>query len=157
VDEGTFQEMVRRNELAKGAMDSAEASGRLSQARTDLRTARAILKATSPRNPKGASSLAWEATLGILLGWLSLFGYRITSDRGHHSIAVKAVRALLDSREDTALLQRLDGLRRLRDNAMYNNLPVDAEAVQVFLPDIARLGDRLQSALDHLAGAPTEV
>src|ERR1700716_381771 len=138
--------MIDQGQLGHGQMDLDEASSRLAQALTDLGTADAILR--SPRrNPKGAASLAWEATLGLLLGWLSLFGYRITSERGHHAVAVRAVRAILDSREDTTLLLRLDGLRRLRDNALYNNLPVDADEVEEFLRDIAALGDSLERAV----------
>jgi hypothetical protein len=151
VDGPALQVMVEQRQLDRCPMDSAEASSRLQQSRADLETARAVLAAGRGRNPKAACSLAWEATLESLLGWLSLFGYRITSERGHHAVAVRAVRAILDSREATALLQRLDGLRRLRDNALYNNLPVDAEEVLQFLPDIELLGDWLRRAMDHLA------
>ncbi|HXM56360.1 MAG TPA: hypothetical protein VOB72_13285 [Candidatus Dormibacteraeota bacterium] len=50
-------------------------------------------------------------------------------------------------------MQRLDGLRRLRDNALYNNLPVDAEEVLAFMPEIVTLCDWLQRAIDHVAPA----
>lgn len=118
--------------------------------RTRRRQARLPCGGPSP-NPKAAASLAWEAVLELLLGWLILFGYRITSDRGHHAIAIRAVRAIIDSREAAGLLQHLDGLRRLRDNALYNNLPVDAEEVLEYMPDIERLCEWLQRAIDHVA------
>ena len=153
MDGGALQAMLDQGQLQRCPMDSADAVSRLAQARADAATAGAVANAGSARNPKAAASLAWEATLEALLGWLILFGYRITSERGHHAIAVRAVRAIVDSRDASALLQRLDGLRRLRDNALYNNLPVDAEEVLEFLPDIAHLCDWLQRAIDHVAPA----
>src|SRR5215471_5368757 len=131
--------MLDQGQLQRCPMDSADATSRLAQARADAATAGSVATAGSARNPKAAASLAWEATLESLMGWLILFGYRITSERGHHAVAVCSVRAILDTQEATRLLQRLDGLRRLRDNALYNNLPVDSEAVAQFLPDIATL------------------
>jgi hypothetical protein len=68
--------------------------------------------------------------------------------------AMVAVRALLDRREAAALLQRLDGLRRLRDNALYNNLPVDADEVEAFVPDVAILAGWLERAADHVLPGP---
>src|SRR5690348_5498269 len=112
--------MIDQRQLDRRPAESEEARSRLRQAAADLATVRALLGTTPPTNPKGACSLAWEATLEALLGWLDLFGYRITSDRGHHSIALRAVSALLDTRDVSILLRRLDGLRRLRDNALYN-------------------------------------
>jgi hypothetical protein len=44
--------------------------------------------------------------------------------------------------------------RRLRDNALYNNLPVDAEEVEAFLPDVATLLGWLEQAVDHLIPGP---
>jgi hypothetical protein len=154
VDQAALQAMVEQRQLERCTADSDEARSRLRQARADLETARVVLGATSPNNPKGACSLAWEATLESLLGWLSLFGYRITSERGHHAIAVRAVRAILDTREAGSLLQRLDGLRRLRDNALYNNLPIDADEVREFLPGIETLGAWLDRAVDHVLPTP---
>lgn len=153
MDQGALQSMVDQGQLQRCPLDSEDARSRLAQARADAETAGTILTGASPRNPKAAASLAWESALESLFGWLVLFGYRITSERGHHAIAVRAVRAILDSREATVLLQRLDGLRRLRDNALYNNLPVDADEVLEFLPDIAGLCDLLQRAIDHVAPA----
>src|SRR5215471_15433594 len=101
--------MVDQRQLERCGPDSGEARSRLRQAGADLDTVRALLGTASPTNPKGACSLAWEAALESLLGWLCLFGYRVTSERGHHAIAVRAVRALLDTREAGALLHRLDG------------------------------------------------
>lgn len=150
MDQASLQTMVEQRQLERCAPDSGEARSRLNQAGTDLATVRALLGTAAPTNPKGACSLAWEATLESLLGWLSVFGYRITSERGHHAIAIRSVRSLLDTREASALLQRLDGLRRLRDNALYNNLPVDAEEVEGFLPDVATLIGWLEQAVAHL-------
>jgi hypothetical protein len=155
MDQVGLQTMVDQRQLERCSPDSGEARSRLTQAGADLATVRALLGGTaSPTNPKGACSLAWEATLEALLGWLSLFGYRITSERGHHAIAVRATRALLDTREASALLQRLDGLRRLRDNALYNNLPVDADEVAEFVPDVATLASWLERAVDHVRPEP---
>jgi hypothetical protein len=155
MDRAGLQAMVDQRQLERCPPDSGDARSRLRQARADLESARAVLGAN---NPKGACSLAWEAVLESLVGWLSLFGYRITSDRGHHAAAVRAVRAILDTQEAASLLLQLDGLRRLRDNALYNNLPVDADEVMRFLPDIVTLGDWLERAVDHLlpeAGQPS--
>lgn len=151
MDQAGLQTMVDQRHLERCRPDSGEARSRLRQAGEDLATVRALLGARPPTNPRGACSLAWEATLGSLLGWLSLFGYRITSD---HAIAVRAVRALLDTREAKALLQRLDGLRRLRDNALYNNLPVDADEVEAFMADVATLAVWLERAVDHVLPDP---
>jgi len=156
VDEAELQALLRQNQLERCPMDSDEASSRLEQARADVETARAILSTSARSNPKAACSLAWEATLESLLGWLSLFGYRITSERGHHAVALRAARAILDSRDAAALLRRLDGLRRLRDNALYDNLPVDPEEVLAFLPDITLLQGWLRHAVDHVASAPRQ-
>jgi hypothetical protein len=158
VDHAGLQAMVDQRQLERCPADSEDARSRLRQARVDLESARGLLGASVATNPKGACSLAWEAVLESLLGWLSLFGYRITSERGHHAIAVRAVRAALDTREAASPLQRLDGLRRLRDNALYNNLPMDADEVREFLPDIATLGTWLERAVDHVlpdAGQPS--
>lgn len=151
MDRAALQAMVAQGQLDQSPMDAEEARSRLGQAGADLDTARMILAAGGGANPKGACSLAWESALGALFGWLTLFGYRITSERGHHAVAVRAVRAILDSREAAELLQRLDGLRRLRDNALYNNLPVDPDEVSAFIPHVATLVDRLERAIDHLA------
>lgn len=153
MDRGALQVMLDQGQLQRCPMDAADARARLEQARADARTAGTILCAASSRNPKGAASLAWEATLECLFGWLILFGYRITSERGHHAIAVRAVRSILDTRESATLLQRLDGLRRLRDNALYNNLPVDPDEVMEFMPDIDQVCDLLGRAIDHVAPA----
>src|SRR5205823_3229669 len=139
--------MLDQGQLQRCPMDSAEARSRLAQARADAGTVAMILAAHPSSNPKGASSLAWEAVLE------SLFGYRVTSERGHHAVALRAVRAILDTRDAAGLLQRLDGLRRLRDNALYNNLPVDAEEVQEFVPAIGVLADWLERAIAHVAPA----
>jgi len=80
--------------------------------------------------------------------------YRITSERGHHAIALRAVRAVVATRDAAALLQRLDGLRRLRDNALYNNLPIDADEVEAFVPDVAKLVGWLGQAVDHVLPGP---
>jgi hypothetical protein len=148
MDEGALQRLLDANQIDRCPVDLEEARSRLVQARLDLGTSRAALASTERQNPKAATSLAWEAALELLLGWLSVFGYRITSERGHHATAVRAVRALLDRSEAHALLLRLDGLRRLRDNALYNNLPVEPDEVLAFLPDIDRLGDWLERAVD---------
>jgi hypothetical protein len=156
MDEPALRAMVDQRQLESCIADSEEAVSRLKQAGADLTSARAVLSVASPSNPKGACSLAWEAALESLLGWLSLFGYRITSERGHHAIAVRAVRAILDTRDAAGLLQRLDGLRRLRDNALYNNLPIDADEVEEFLPDVATLIEWLGRAVDHVRPGPDQ-
>ena len=145
MDEAELQAMVDQRQLERAVADSDEARSRLRQARADLATAQAVLS-----NPRGACSLAWEATLESLLGWLSLFGYRITSERGHHAVAVRAVSALLATKDVRSLLRRLDGLRRLRDNALYNNLPIEADEVEEYLPDVATLAGWLERAVDHV-------
>jgi hypothetical protein len=145
MDRADLEAMVDHRQLSRGVADSNEAQARLRQALADLATVRAVSS-----NPKAACSLAWEATLESLLGWLSLFGYRVTSERGHHAVAVRAVTALLDTSDARALLRRLDGLRRLRDNALYNNLPIEADEVEEYLPDVATLANWLERAVAHL-------
>jgi len=154
MDRAGLQAMVDDRQLERSTPDSDDARSRLRQARADLATVQALLSTISPSNPKGPCSLAWEAVLESLLGWLALFGYRITSERGHHAIALRAVRAVLDTRDTGALLQRLDGLRRLRDNALYNNLPIDADEVEAFVPDVAKLVGWLGQAVDHVLPGP---
>lgn len=144
--------MLDEHQLERCSPDRDDARSRLAQGRADLATARAILKSTRLNNPKGATSLAWEAALGISIGWLAFFGYRVTSERGHHAVAIRTVRALLDTHpEAAAVLLRIDGLRRLRDNALYNNLPVEAEELEPLLPDIDQLGEWLERAVGRAA------
>jgi hypothetical protein len=112
-----------------------------------LRTAEAVLDEPLFSNAKAACSLTWDAAVGVLTGWLALFGYRITSERGHLTAAIHGVGAILSEHaEGTKVVRKVDGLRRLRDNANYNNLPVDPAEVREYLPLVAQLGNWLERA-----------
>lgn len=149
MDRAALDEMVSDGRLERLAPNSVDADDRRRNAEAGLATAEAILSGRAgPVNGRAVGLLAWDAALDVLLGWLSFFGYRITSERGHHVTAVRAVRALLLSQPAAvAAIEQLDGLRRLRDSSLYNNLPIGAEDVQSFLPEIARLCEWLGHAV----------
>jgi hypothetical protein len=144
-----LEELVRTSRMEKIAPDLGDAEQRWRNATSETARAKAILEEeASQANARIACLLTWDAGLDLLHGWLALLGYRVTSERGHHSAAVQAVKALFHSRpEALELVRGLDSLRRLRDSALYNNNPVDPDDVLPYLPQLTQLADWLGAAV----------
>jgi hypothetical protein len=126
---GELKDFVERSELERveSSVDKAEAM--LKDAERSLKTARSIASA----DPKSALLLAWDGiAFQALAAALLLAGYRVTSQPGHHRVAVEAGRVLLGQ---PALLSRIGALRRLRARGMYESESVEREEAVAALDD----------------------
>lgn len=117
----------------------------LAQGRLNLKSAEGLLR-DQERNVIGAAVLAWDGAFDILAGFMNLAGYRITSQGGHHSVALAGVRAIL-GQERRPLLNRLGDLRRTRNRALYDAIPPDADEIEAVIRDVRSIARELESAL----------
>jgi hypothetical protein len=138
--------MVDRHELEGIGRDIERADAILAGAERSLTTARAIVNS----DPDNALLLAWNAiAFQALTATLLLAGYRVTSQVGHHRVAVNAGRLLLN---EDALLSRVRGLMRARSRGMYENEPAEKEEVIAGLDDCEKLIKLVRSKADRARG-----
>lgn len=144
-----LDELVQARRMEKTEPDREQAEGRWRNAAHANARAIAILEEErSQANARIACLLTWDAALDVSHGWLALFGYRVTSERGHHVAAIQALKALFAGRREMlGLMRQVDGLRRLRDSTLYNNEPVDPEDIQPYLRHVEGLADLLGKAV----------
>ena len=87
--------------MVKAQPDLEQSEGRWRNATHGNAKARAILEEEmSQANARVACLLAWDAALDLSHGWLALFGYRVTSERGHHLAAIQALKAVFAGRRE---------------------------------------------------------
>jgi len=120
---------VERSELEKVEASVDKAQAMLKDAERSLKAARSIVSV----DPKSALLLAWDGiAFQALAAALLLAGYRVTTQPGHHRVAVEAGRTLLGQE---ALLSRIGALRRLRARGMYESEAVKREEAIAALDD----------------------
>ncbi len=135
--------MVDRHELELIDRDVAKAEVLLSAADRALETARSIAE----KDPDSAMTVAWDRVAFQALGaMLAIAGYRVTSQQGHHRVAVDAGRLLLS---DEKLLSRIGTLRRTRDRGMYEAEPATKSEVDQAIRDSQELVQLVRAALDR--------
>jgi hypothetical protein len=142
-----LQAMADRHELdaIERSVDKAEAS--LAVADRSLKTARWI----AASDPDSALLLAWDGVaFQALAATLAMAGYRVTSQVGHHRVAVEAGRLLLG---DEALLSRIGRLMRTRGRGMYEAEPAEVGEVTAALDDCDKLIRHVRSALERARAA----
>ena len=138
--------MLDRRELEAVEPTVEKAEVMLKAAERSLRAARSIATA----DPKSAVLLAWDGiAFQALAAALLVAGYRVTSQPGHHRVAVDAGRILLS---ETALLSRIGGLRRLRSRGMYEAEPVKTEEAVAALEDCQALIGVVRTAVARARG-----
>lgn len=138
--------MVERHELEVIDRDLDKVETILRSANRSLTTARSIANS----DPDNALLLAWDAVaFQALAATLAMAGYRVTSQVGHHRVAVNAGRLLLN---DDALLSRIRGLMKARGRGMYENEPAEEEEVKEALDDCERLMALVRLAADRGRG-----
>ena len=127
--------------------DPATASRLLAQAEANLRTVTEILRGTERPNPGAAAMLLWDGSaFRLLAAALQLAGYRVTGALGHHRTALDAVR-LISGRG--GLLIRLDALRRLRDQTMYDAGEPDPAEIEKGVADVEELAAWVRDAVSR--------
>jgi hypothetical protein len=137
-DEGRLKEAPADVEMAERLV---------SQAGANLRTVRDILNRTGEPNPGGAVMLLWDgAAFQLLAAGLQLAGYRLTSSAGHHRTAIDAIGLISGKR---GLMIRLDALRRMRDQVMYDGSAPDASDVTDALSDVDELAAWTTKAIER--------
>jgi hypothetical protein len=144
---GELKAMADRQELEaiEPSVDKAEAM--LVTADRSLKTARSIASS----DPDSALLLAWDAiAFQALAATLSIAGYRVMSQVGHHRAAVNAGRLLLG---DDALLSRIGRLMRSRSRGMYDGEPAEKEEVAAALDDCEKLIKLVRSAAERARAA----
>src|SRR5581483_2222791 len=121
--------MVDRHELERVESDLGRAAQLLDAADRATETASSI----AAKDPDSAMTIAWDrVAFQALAAMLSIAGYRVTSQQGHHRVAVDAGRLLLT---DERLLSRIGALRRTRDRGMYEFEPATKAELDQALRD----------------------
>ena len=129
--------------------DVAEVERLLAQAEANLRTVSDILGRSDNPNPGAAAMLLWDgAAFRLLAAALQLAGYRVTGALGHHRTALDAVRLISGQ---GGLLIRLDALRRLRDQTMYDGSEPDAADIEKGISDVEELAGWTRAAVKRAA------
>jgi hypothetical protein len=137
-DEGRLKEAPADVEMAERLV---------SQAGANLRTVRDILNRPDDPNPGGAAMLLWDgAAFQLLAAGLQLAGYRLTSSAGHHRTAIDAMGLISGKR---GLMTRIDALRRMRDQIMYDGSPPDASDITGALSDVEELAEWTERAVER--------
>jgi hypothetical protein len=138
-----LQAMADSHLLEAVDRDIEKASSMLKSAQRSLKTARDI----AAHDPDSALTLAWDRIAFQALGaMLTLAGYRVTSEKGHHRVTVDAGRLLLGEQD---LLSRIGALRRSRDRGMYESEPAEKEEVVAALEDCEKLIEVVGKAIDR--------
>jgi hypothetical protein len=135
--------MVDRHELELVDHDLAKAEVLLNAAGRALETARSI----AAKDPDSAMTVAWDrVAFQALAAMLAIAGYRVTSQQGHHRVAVDAGRLLLP---DEKLLSRIGTLRRTRDRGMYESEPATKAEVDQAIRDCQELVQLVRAARER--------
>ena len=107
------------------------------QASANLRLVREILDRTDDPNPRAAALLLWDGgAFALLAAALVLAGFRVTSAVGHHRTAIEAVRIISGK---GGLMTRIEALRRMRGQVMYDATISDVRHVGDSLADVQEL------------------
>jgi hypothetical protein len=92
-------------------------------------------------------TVAWDSVaFQALAAMLAIAGYRVTSQQGHHRVAVDAGRLLLT---DEKLLSRIGTLRPTRDRGMYEAEPATKSEVDQAIRDSQELVQLVRAALER--------
>ena len=139
--------MLERHELERVEPNVAAVSALLDSAERSIKTARLI----TGQDPDSALTIAWDRiAFQALAAMLMLAGYRVTSQQGHHRVAVEAGRLLLRQNQ---LLSRIGTLRRTRDRGMYEHEPAEKKEVEQALRDCEELLKLVRTAAGRARNA----
>lgn len=135
--------MVDRHELDATEPSIGKAETMLTSADCSLKTARLV----ASTDPNSALLLAWDGiAFQALAAGLAIAGYRVTSQPGHHRVAVEAGRRLLG---EDALLSRIRRLMRMRGRGMYEGEPAQKEDVEEALDDCEKLIQLVRTVVER--------
>ncbi len=117
----------------------------LDRSRSDLALARDVVGQVDRDR---LMAIAYEAGFRACVGVLSLAGYRLSSQSGHHRAAIEAAAVVL-GQDVRPLLRRIDGARQFRNEILYGDAPpASASQLAQLIHDVDDLLGRLSSALD---------
>jgi hypothetical protein len=135
--------MADRGQLDAIEPSVASAEAKLAVADRSLKTARLIART----DPDSSLQLAWDrVAFQALAASLALAGYRVTSQIGHHRVALDANRHLLG---EVALLSRIGRLMRTRSRGMYEHESAETDEVVAALDDCEKLIKLVRSAANR--------
>lgn len=137
--------LVALGQLERKPPDAQRVRRWLDRSRSDLALAGDIVGRVDRDR---AMAITYEAGFRACVGILSLAGYRLTSQPGHHRAAIEGAAAVLGD-DVRPLLRRVDGARQFRNEILYGDAPPASESqLAMLVGDVGDLLERLAGSLE---------
>lgn len=138
----SLEELERAGLIERRVVSQRRIRSWLQEARRLLPVAR---DRVAPVHQVQAVSIAYESGLRVCLGILGVAGYRVRNAPGHHRTALEAAANLLGPKR-SALVERLDTARQIRNRALYEEPPpVSLGILSQLFSDVEELIAELES------------
>ena len=144
----SLTDLVRLGLLQPKPVDATRVRAWHLRSTKDLRVVAVLREVDDQR----AMAVAYEAGYRACVSMVDLFGYRVTSQPGHHRAAIDAATIILGD-DRRPLLRRLDRARRFRNETLYGDAPpVATRDLEQLVTDVTWLLDELARQLREAAG-----
>jgi hypothetical protein len=136
--------MIEAGELERVDPDPATAAVELADARTHLSSAEKLVG----DDPIMAYSAVYDATRKALAAHMRARGYRVRGKVGHHAKTIRYGRVALEGQGINEVLERLDDMRIVRNDAEYSGRRIGRQEVAADLETARSVVGVIQAELE---------